>query len=158
MPQSPAKHNNTIGLTGNSAGPEVRQNSAILRLTRKIGAHISAAPTANGAYRNVARICDEGFCDPKSTPEACGLDLRIVRSMHRLFGKGYAGGGEHQCFGPWVDARMFSSSLVRMSVLLASVQRDRQSNLVTGSKSSSSEEHVKLESLILAQNERWRQA
>ena len=37
-----------------------------------------------------------------------------------------------------------------------------ESNLVTGSKSflrearSSSEEHVKLESLILAQNERWR--
>jgi hypothetical protein len=115
MPESPAEHNNTIGLTGILGRLELRQNSAILRLTRKIGAHISAAPTANGAYRNVARICDEGFCDPKSTPEAQGLDLRIVRSMHRLFGKGYAGGGERQCLG--TDVFVVASSNVRPSGL-----------------------------------------
>ena len=79
-------------------------------------------------------------------PQPAGPDLRVVCSMHRLFGKGYAGGGERQRLG--ADVFVVASSKSDAS---------RTSNLVTGSRSSS-EEHVKLESLILAQNERWRQA
>jgi len=37
-----------------------------------------------------------------------GLDPRVVRSMHRLLGKGYAGGGERKCFG--MDVFVVASS------------------------------------------------
>ena len=72
--------------------------------------------------------------------------------MHRLLGKGYAGGGE---------CRLLTFGLVADVFVVASSNkfglRAEQSNLVTGSKASFGK-HVKLESLILAQNERWRQA
>src|SRR5947199_2774041 len=68
MPESRCGHNNTIGLTGFFRPLSLCQTSAILSLTLRKHAHISAAPTANGAYRNVARTCDEGFCDPNGTP------------------------------------------------------------------------------------------
>ncbi len=100
----------------------------------------------------------QGFSTPTVPGLPKGLDLPVVRSMHRLFGKGYAGGGDHQCLRPsgWsMDVFVVASS--NKFVLLASVQGDGQSNLVTGSNASFGK-HVKLESLILAQNERWRQA
>ena len=91
-------------------------------------------------------------------PSAEGLDPRVVRSMHRLFGKGYASGGGRLRFGAKVSA--VASSKFDGAGCNPAVS---DSNLVTGSRSSPSlqdgvEEHVKLESLILAQNERWRQA
>ena len=80
MPESRPAHNNTIGLTRFLRALSRCQTFAILRLTPRKPAHISAAPTANGAYRNVARISDEGFCDPKgarlpevSTTRSCVL-------------------------------------------------------------------------------------
>ena len=76
MPQSLSEHKNTIGLTDFPAASGLRQMSAILRLTHINQAHISAAPTANGAYPNVARNCGEGFCDPKGYP-CQGLGCRI---------------------------------------------------------------------------------
>jgi hypothetical protein len=50
-----------------------------------------------GVPKTSRRKSDEGFFDPiGSAPAAQGLDLPVVRSMHRLLGKGYAGGGERQ--------------------------------------------------------------
>jgi len=53
---------------------------------------------------------------PKWYPSAAeGLDLMVVRSMHRLLGKGYAGGGERQRLvsGPCADVFVVASSDVR---------------------------------------------
>jgi len=45
-----------------------------------------------------------------------GLDQPVVRSMHRLLGKGYAGGGERQRLvsGPCADVFVVASSDVRL--------------------------------------------
>jgi hypothetical protein len=113
MPESRFRHKNTIGLMWFFSVLGRCQKIAILRLTPPRSAHISAAPTANGAYRNIARNCDAGFFDPEVPGLPKGLDRQVVCSMHRLFGKGYAGGGDRQylIFGSGVQ--MISSSLVR---------------------------------------------
>ncbi len=81
-----------------------------------------------------------------------GPDLRVVCSMHCLLGKGYAGGGEHDV----LRHGLFSSSLVRkFDVKLDRVISD---GILALFVFRNDEEPVKLESLILAQNERWRQA
>ena len=78
--------------------------------------------------------------------------------MHRVLGKGYAGGGDRlSAFGLGADFVVASSELTSGFAL----QGAGLVNLVTGSRlraSSEGSRHVKLESLILAQNERWRQA
>src|SRR5690348_7521376 len=51
MPESLGRHNNTIGLTNDFRVLSPRKISGILRLTPRMTPHISAAPTANGAYR-----------------------------------------------------------------------------------------------------------
>jgi hypothetical protein len=80
-------------------------------------------------------LVTEGFAT-QMVPLAplAGLDLQVVCSMHRLLGKGYAGGGECRLptFGLVADVFVVASS--NKFVLLASVQEDGQSNLVTGSK------------------------
>ena len=75
----------------------------------------------------------------------------VVRSMHRWLGKGYAGGGERPCLVSGLGADVFVVASSKLDL------RVGHSNLVTGSKASFGK-HVKLESLILAQNERWRRA
>ena len=88
MPESGAGHNNTIGLTGFFSALGHRQTSAILRLTPRNTAHISAAPTANGAYRNVARNCGEGFCAPSGSrvcPGSRSQDLGPDRALYASF-------------------------------------------------------------------------
>ena len=50
-----------------------------------------------GVPKTSRRMSDEGFFDPIGTAQSAqGLDLPVARSMHRLLGKGYAGGGERQ--------------------------------------------------------------
>ena len=60
-----------------------------------------------GAPKSVARKCDVGFYDPSvpGLPEVSTGTFQevVVRSMHCLFGKGYAGGGgrlrfRRECF------------------------------------------------------------
>src|SRR5689334_15306098 len=51
MPESRSGHNNTIGLMGVFRWLSLCQRSAILRLTPRKAAHISAAPTENGVYQ-----------------------------------------------------------------------------------------------------------
>jgi hypothetical protein len=72
MPESRFGHNNTIGLTWFFRLLADCQTIAILRLTPQRSAHISAAPTANGAYRNIARNCGAGFFDPDGSRLAKG--------------------------------------------------------------------------------------
>ena len=76
----------------------------------------------------------------------------VVRSMHCLFGKGYAGGGGHLCFG--IEVFAVASSEARPHGF---AQKGRVV-ISDGISLLPRKEHVKLESLILAQNERWRQA
>src|SRR3954464_7257419 len=47
-------------------------------------------------------LAAEGFATQMVRSPARGLDLPVVCSMHRMFGKGYAGGGEYQ----WLDLRV----------------------------------------------------
>ena len=91
---------------------EAGNDDQYLRLTPRKAAHISAPPETNGVTERRRGIpMAPGFQDPSGAPSVEGLDRWVVCSMHRLFGKGYAGGGEHQ-FWPsgWT---VFSSSLVR---------------------------------------------
>jgi hypothetical protein len=83
-----------------------------LRLTLRKAAHISAPPETNGVTeRRHGLPSGAGFQDPRGAPPIEGLDPRVVCSMHRLLGKGYAGGGDHQLWpSGWT---VFSSSLVR---------------------------------------------
>ena len=125
MPERPGGDNNTIGLMCLFRLLELRELFPKMRLTPRRAAHISAAPTANGADGDAP--AETGRRAEKLAPEApsrVGLDQRVVCSMHRLLGKGYAGGGERQ-FRPSGWLRMFSSSLVRGSALLDSFEGGR---------------------------------
>ena len=74
----------------------------------KRGSHGERGVPKRRAYLRRRSLRPKWYPSPVS-----GLDLRVVRSMHRWLGKGYAGGGERQCLV--LDrASMFSSSLVRM--------------------------------------------
>src|SRR5579871_2722667 len=68
MPESRFGHNNTIGLMGDFRRLGRCQRSAILRLTPRIHAHISAAPTANGAYQKRCAYLQRGSSRPKWHP------------------------------------------------------------------------------------------
>ena len=98
MPESPGGDNNTIGLVCLFRLLELRELFPNLRLTPRRAAHISAAPKANGADGNAPKETGRRAKTPvrKAPKVAYGLDHLVVRSMHRLLGKGYAGGGERQ--------------------------------------------------------------
>ena len=70
--------------------------------------HISPAPDDDGAAETASETEASGSRDPGGTVDG-GPDPRVVRSMHCLLGKGYAGGGEHDV----LRHGLFSSSLVR---------------------------------------------
>ena len=83
-----------------------------MRLTPRKATHISAAPETNGVTEGAT---DERVAQGSRTCKVAqlvdGPGRLVERSMNRMFGKGYAGGGDHQ-FWPsgWT---VFSSSLVR---------------------------------------------
>ena len=52
-------------------------------------------------------LAAEGFATQMVRSPARGLDRPVVCSMHRMFGKGYAGGGERQCLDLRVERRCF---------------------------------------------------
>src|SRR6478672_9206346 len=97
MPERLADDNNTIGLVCLFRLLELGELFPNLRLTPRRATHISAAPKVNGADGNApketGRRAKNPVCKRRSS---LGLDHQVVCSMHRLLGKGYAGGGERQ--------------------------------------------------------------
>ena len=115
MPESRSRHYDTIGLTRFFRALADCQTIAILRLTPQRSAHISAAPTANGAYRNIARNCGAGFFDPDGSRLAQG-SRPPGRAFYASFvWKGIRRRRRSSVLRPSGWAWMFSSSLVRTS-------------------------------------------
>ena len=95
MPERLSRNNNTIGSVLIPANLSHRYEFVKLSLTVKRHPHISAAPETNGAAGTAPDTEADGSKDPPVHRSPEGLDPRVVRSMHCLIGKGYAGGGEH---------------------------------------------------------------
>ena len=109
MPERVVWHKNTIGSGLSLAIWSRRYGFVRFGLTVIGGAHISPAPddergrrSASEMGRGDRRIQRGALLDEEP-------DLLVVRSMHCLLGKGYAGGGEHDV----LRHGLFSSSLVR---------------------------------------------
>ena len=164
MPESPAGDKNTIGLTRLFSLLGLRKTSAILRLTPRWAAHISAAPTANGVYRKTSRVlAAKGFATqmvPLAPASGSRPPGRVFYASSVRKGIRRRRRTSALAFGSAADVFVVASSKLGP---VDSFRGAGQSNLVTGSQSAPASlrrgrEHVKLESLILAQNERWRQA
>lgn len=94
MPERLSRNNNTIGSTLILVNLSHRYEFVKFPLTVKSPAHISAPPQTNGAAGTAPDTEAGGSKDPPVSRSYEGLDPRVVRSMHCLIGKGYAGGGE----------------------------------------------------------------
>ena len=117
MPERPTGHNNTIGLTGVFRRLRRFQRSAILRLTPTKHAHISAAPTANGAYRKRRAYLRRRSLRPKWYPSpASGLDLPDQSDGRALYASLVRKGIRRRrrtsvpCLGSGIDVFVVASS------------------------------------------------
>ena len=93
MPESQQGHNNTIGLTGFFARWD--RPSSIRKLpfdTPKAPPYKRGSHGERGVPKTSRVIAAEGFAT-QLVPFDKGLGPRAARSMHCLFGKGYASGG-----------------------------------------------------------------
>ena len=112
MPERPGRHNDTIDLVGIFRVLRTFQRFVIFAFDTPEGHPYKRGSRDERGHREAPRTTSgAGFQDLRVTRSADGLDLWVVCSMHRLLGKGYAGGGDRQS---WPSGRaMFSSSLVR---------------------------------------------
>ena len=112
MPERPGRHNNTIDLVGVFRVLRSSQRFVIFAFDTPEGRPYKRGSRDERGHRKAPRTTKwRGVLGPTRCLASDGLDPRVVCSMHRLFGKGYAGGGDHQLRpSGWT---VFSSSLVR---------------------------------------------
>ena len=98
MPESRLRDNNTIGLMSIFSVLGLRKAIAILPFDTLMGGPYKRGSHGERGVPETSRVlAAEGFATQLvPLAPAVGLDPRVVCSMHRLLGKGYAGGGECQ--------------------------------------------------------------
>ena len=98
MPESRLRDNNTIGLTRLFSLLGLWKTSGILRFDTPVRHPYKRGSHGERGVQKTSRVlAAEGFATQLvPLAPAVGLDPRVVCSMHRLLGKGYAGGGERQ--------------------------------------------------------------
>jgi hypothetical protein len=94
MPESLSGHNNTIGLTRFFAARDPSSRICNFAFdTPMTGPYKRGSHGERGVPETSRVIAAQGFMTLTVPSSIEGLDPRVVRSMHCLLGKGYAGGG-----------------------------------------------------------------
>ena len=94
MPESRLRDNNTIGLTRLFSLLSLWKTSGILRFDTPVRHPYKRGSHGERGVPETSRvIAAKGFATLNGYRSAKGLGPRAVRSMHCLFGKGYASGG-----------------------------------------------------------------